>query len=175
MLLLVWTVVLWRTQVLGESLIAARFLIVAWRSLVGYPSGTIDFDSFVNSKNKEIEAGCSDNKTQSGDRSKLGTISWAKLKESSKMNPKFIANIYGQFSPSTGERAVNYEAIARGIETIMKGASGQKASKSGEYIVGFPCRMGCDLARGEWPIIRQMIWTYALKYEVKTIIVDYNG
>tara|TARA_R110000765_G_scaffold58208_1_gene113719 strand:+ start:3677 stop:4180 length:504 start_codon:yes stop_codon:yes gene_type:complete len=121
------------------------------------------------------EAQDSDNKTQSGDRSKLGTISWAKLKESSKMNPKFIANIYGQFSPSTGERAVNYEAIARGIETIMKGASGQKASKSGEYIVGFPCRMGCDLARGEWPIIRQMIWTYALKYEVKTIIVDYNG
>tara|TARA_R110000772_G_scaffold231530_2_gene342304 strand:- start:5642 stop:6151 length:510 start_codon:yes stop_codon:yes gene_type:complete len=128
-------------------------------------------------KERYPEAYNADCKTTSGDKEKMGTISYARIKGSKKENPQFIANIYGQYETSSEKRAVDYEAIARGIERVYLGAKGKKVSKDSdlEYTVGFPRLMGSALAKGDWPIIRQMIWTYALKYKVKTVIVDYNG
>ena len=120
------------------------------------------------------EARDADDGTKKGDESKLGTFSWAKLNISTKDYPKFIANVYGQFTPSTAQRAVNYEAIAQGIEKVMIAASGTKRRTSKKYKVGFPKRMGSDLAGGDWAIIEAMIKTYAEKYGVETIIVDFE-
>ena len=82
---------------------------------------------------------------------------------------KVIANIYGQLDPSTSKRAVNYEFIAQGVERLMLRAGKMKGS-----VVGFPKFMGCALAGGDWPIVESIIKTYAEKYSVRTVIVNWR-
>ena len=110
---------------------------------------------------KAYEADC---KTDKGD-GKLGQVSVAKVELDGRYN-KYIFNIYGQASPSTSKRAVNYEAIASGLELFIK-----TASMLG-WSIGFPKFMGSALAGGDWEIILAMIETYGKKYGVNIKIVS---
>jgi O-acetyl-ADP-ribose deacetylase (regulator of RNase III) len=109
-----------------------------------------------------------DQDTKAGDAKKFGSLSKAVVKVDGKS--KVICNIYGQWIPDTSKRAVNYDRLAMGVEELMKRASAQKGAR-----VGFPKLMGSDRAGGDWQIIEAIIKTYAEKYEVETVIVDFNN
>lgn len=88
-----------------------------------------------------------------GDKSKLGKVSLAVVKDPTihkNQNIKAIANIYGQ-NGMGGERAVNYEAIYRGLEEL------KRRVKPNIRSIGLPYKIGSGLAGGDWRLIEKMI------------------
>jgi O-acetyl-ADP-ribose deacetylase (regulator of RNase III) len=92
------------------------------------------------------EAYQADQATTAGDRSKLGSISWAAVHRNG--FDFVVVNGYTQFSPSGPGILVDYEAV-RGVMRHIK------ARFSGKRI-GYP-RIGAGLARGDWSIISSII------------------
>lgn len=110
------------------------------------------------------EAKEADNKTVRGDFSKLGTYSLAFLSKGRK-----IVNIYGQAVPSTKERATNYDAIYRGLESLE--AAIRSASVCDKYTIGVPYGLASDLAGASWRVIRAMLENIFGDSPVKLVIV----
>lgn len=95
-----------------------------------------------------------DCKTLYGQTNKLGTVSIAHFTKNIEagLNPKFGANLYGQFTYGSEVRKLNYEAIYTAL-VALKEQMYQHNIKS----VAFPYKMGCGLAGGDWRIVRTMI------------------
>lgn len=126
----------------------------------------------ANLKAKFPEAADADNATKKGDKEKLGTYTTARVTYEKKT--KFIVNLYGQFGMGREKRQADYEAIATGLETLYtRIAKSQNDGK--KFRLGLPKNMASDLAGGDWAIIEAMVTTYANKYEVETVIVEFNG
>lgn len=97
-------------------------------------------------KQKFPEAYKADLKTEKGDKSKLGKISWAK---SQKRNGELIiVNGYTQFNWKGRGRKADYEAIREVFKMVKKEFSGLK--------IGYPA-IGAGLAGGDWKIILEII------------------
>jgi len=84
-----------------------------------------------------------DLKTSYGDRTKLGTISVAKL-----ANDKFIINAYTQYFYGRRTKQVDYQAIKFSMFLVKE--------CFGNLKIGIP-RIGAGLAGGNWKIIEQII------------------
>lgn len=97
-------------------------------------------------KQKIPEAYKADLKTEKGDESKLGTISFA---ESETYNGKLIVvNGYTQYNwRGTGKKA-DYDAIRKVFKTVKEKFSGLR--------IGYPA-IGAGLAGGNWNIISDII------------------
>lgn len=76
-------------------------------------------------------------------------------------NGFYIVNIYGQDRYGRDKRYTNYEGLYRGLEKTLEFA---ESSNSPE--IGFPWKMGCNNAGGDWHIVSSMI---------KSIFRNYNG
>lgn len=87
-----------------------------------------------------------DKKTKIGDNSKLGEITFAKIKL--KNSELFVVNGYTQFSPVGSGVLADYEAIKSVFKEVNKNFNGQK--------IGYP-KIGAGLAKGDWKIISKII------------------
>lgn len=96
-------------------------------------------------KAKFPEAYKVDCETKSGDRNKLGTITFTKN------SPVTVVNLYGQFGYNArrfGGRDVDYDALRSGFKEIK--------NKFGGKTFGMP-KLGAGLAGGDWDIIEKII------------------
>lgn len=95
------------------------------------------------------EAYEADLKTVKGDRSKLGTCSYAKLVKTKVGSPLQIVNAYTQFNYGRNRRNVDYDAV----QACMRYISGITPP---DVRIGMP-RIGCGLAGGDWDIVYDII------------------
>ena len=101
------------------------------------------------------EVARADNATQAGDRAKLGTYTYARVKEN-----VVIANAYGQFNygwlnplDSNG-RQTDYEALRKSLTAIRDDFTGRSTHPVIFYTPKF---IGQSLAKGDPEIIQPMI------------------
>ena len=94
-------------------------------------------------KQKFPEAYQADLKTESGNRNKLGEISWAESKSG-----LIIVNGYTQYHWKGRGKKVDYDALRQVFKKVKKNFSGQK--------IGYPA-IGAGLAGGDWQIISRII------------------
>ena len=101
------------------------------------------------------EVAIADNATQAGDRAKLGTYTYARVKEN-----VVIANAYGQFNygwlnplDSNG-RQTDYEALRKSLTEIRDDFTGRSTHSVIFYIPKF---IGQSLAKGDPEIIQPMV------------------
>jgi O-acetyl-ADP-ribose deacetylase (regulator of RNase III) len=116
-------------------------------------------------KNKYPEAYEADLKTKSGDKNKLGTFSWARTPDK-----KIIINLYGQYNSGRNERQLNYEAFYTGLEAIRERLAKSDPTK---ITVGFPYKIGCNLAGGNFVIVETMIREIFKDESYDVLIVEY--
>ena len=119
-------------------------------------------------RQKYPEAYETDCLTESGNKSKLGTISIAHI-ESPNSRIKYVANLYGQYTYARKEREVNYEAIYRALCILRDFCCGK-----GLTSIGFPKNMGSGLAGGDWRIIKTMIEVVFESTEMEVVICNYK-
>lgn len=112
-------------------------------------------------KNKYPEAYQADLKTKYGDKSKIGTFSWAKTSDD-----KVICNLYAMKGLGTKERQLDYEAFYSCLEQIKKLIEGSTK----QYKIGIPYLIGCSLAGGDWEICKPMINSVFAQSDIPTII-----
>ena len=101
------------------------------------------------------EVARADNATKAGDRAKLGTYTYARVKEN-----VVIANAYGQFNygwlnplDSNG-RQTDYEALRKSLTAVRDDFTGRSTHPVIFYIPKF---IGQSLAKGDPEIIQPMI------------------
>ena len=87
-----------------------------------------------------------DLKTLKGDRSKLGTISWAEVKNEN--STLIVVNGYTQFHWRGRGRKADYDAIRSVFQAVKKQFSGKR--------IGYPA-IGAGLAGGDWSVIAAII------------------
>jgi len=106
---------------------------------------------------------------------KLGEISYVGLLRDEK--PFVIFNLNGQYDYKTDsnsdKRYVNYEAIFSGLEKMRKICELSKSEP--KPTVGFPYKMGCDRAGGDWRIVGKMIEVAFDGYTGQVIVVEWDG
>ncbi len=96
-------------------------------------------------KKKFPEAYEVDCETISGDKNKLGTITYTKLTKPT------VINLYGQYGfngRKHGEVDVDYDAVRSGLKLVKENFSGK--------FIGMP-KIGAGLAGGNWDIIERII------------------
>jgi O-acetyl-ADP-ribose deacetylase (regulator of RNase III) len=97
-------------------------------------------------KQKFPEGYQADLETEKGDKSKLGTISWAEtVTENGKL---IIVNGYTQYNWKGRGRKADYNAIRKVFKKVKKSFSGLR--------IGYPA-IGAGLAGGDWEIISEII------------------
>lgn len=97
-------------------------------------------------KNEFPEAYVADCQTVKGDKSKLGTISYAKIdRDGMKL---IVVNGYTQFNYHGKGVLVDYNAIASVFRSVKQNFSQQK--------IGYP-KIGAGLAKGDWQVIAPII------------------
>ena len=98
------------------------------------------------------EVYAADKQTPSGDYKKLGTIGFVKIKEPIN-SIKYVINQYSQYTCGIG-RHTNYEAFYSCLMQIRIRCENMKYDIKS---VGFPHKIGCNLAGGDWRIVKTMI------------------
>lgn len=89
------------------------------------------------------EADC---RTRKGDRTKLGTCTWADFE--TEHGHLIIVNAYTQYDYRGQGVLVDYDAVRNCLRWI--------AARCGGKRIGLP-RIGAGLARGDWDVIRKII------------------
>lgn len=85
-------------------------------------------------------------------------------------NGTVLANLFGQNEYSRGQLQTNYDAFEECIQTVYEFAIRYNLS------VGFPYKIGCDLAGGDWETVRGIIEAYFGTEGAPTCyIVKYDG
>jgi O-acetyl-ADP-ribose deacetylase (regulator of RNase III) len=91
------------------------------------------------------EAYEADLRTPRGDRSKLGTLSVAQVRDDP---PLWVANAYTQFDYRGRGVKADYDAIRRAATAVKQRFPGKR--------IGYP-KIGAGLARGDWTIIAKIL------------------
>lgn len=112
-------------------------------------------------KNKYPEAYQADKKTKYGDKSKIGTFSWARTSDD-----KIICNLYTMKGLGTKERQLDYEAFYSCLEQIRDLINNSTKS----YKIGIPYKIGSDLAGGDFEVVKSMINSVFGGYDIPVII-----
>ena len=79
-----------------------------------------------------------------------------------------IVNIYGQDRYGRDKRYTNYEALHSGLEKTI-----EFAESLGSPPIGFPWKMGCSLAGGDFRIVSKMIEVVFENYKNDVLICKY--
>lgn len=105
------------------------------------------------------EAYAADLKTKKGDRSKMGTFSFAEV------DGLTIVNLYTQFNYTRTKVDVEYDHMGEGFKRVKEAFSGKR--------IGLPL-IGAGLADGNWGIIKELIGD-AFHGEDVTVVVFREG
>lgn len=103
-------------------------------------------------------------------QAKLGYFSGVRVHSEEKGG--FVINLYGQEKPNKHERAVNYEAIYSGMERLRQVIEKKEATN---LTIGFPKKMGSDLAGGDWNVIKAMIESVWGDWPAYVYIIEKKG
>ena len=98
----------------------------------------------------------------------LGMITWTELE-----NGRYIMNFFSQdkFLPR-GVCHTDYSAFTNCCRTLKKFITEYNLDKS-NTIIGFPYKIGCGLAGGDWDVVSEIIEREFEGYEVE--IYEYEG
>jgi O-acetyl-ADP-ribose deacetylase (regulator of RNase III) len=109
-------------------------------------------------KERYPEAYEADTKAYKAEEVSLGDFSFTRVKN---RPDRYIYNLYTQFNIGRQTRQVDYEAFHRAITTlraeIIKHETADIFFDNDVSTVGFPYKMSCSLAGGNWDIIYAMI------------------
>jgi O-acetyl-ADP-ribose deacetylase (regulator of RNase III) len=106
------------------------------------------------------EAMIADQKTTFANRDKLGTLSYAIVKNAIGKN-LIVVNAYTQFEYTRDKVDVEYDALRKCFQNIKQSFSGKR--------IGYP-KIGAGLAGGDWNIISKII-DEELKDEDHTLVL----
>ncbi len=84
--------------------------------------------------------------TESGQREKLGTITWASIEGT--VAPLIVVNAYTQYNWRGNGLKADYEAIRAAFKQVKTSFAGKK--------IGYPS-IGAGLAGGDWEVISSII------------------
>jgi O-acetyl-ADP-ribose deacetylase (regulator of RNase III) len=149
-------------------------------NLLDFPSGINIIVHSCNTKNvfgagiaKSIKdeypaAYEADTLASSKGENKLGYMSYANVSGGKK-----VVNLYTQAGFGAETRQVDYEAFYIAISRLRDAL--EQAHKEGrKYVLGFPYKISCGLAGGDWEIIQTMIEQVFEPSSIETFIVNYN-
>jgi O-acetyl-ADP-ribose deacetylase (regulator of RNase III) len=98
----------------------------------------------------------------------LGAFSYARVVDSLERSPKWVFNLYGQYSYGSGRRT-NYESLYTALLRMRNNLEINREFEMSLYdsetrihlnpvpTVGFPYQMGCYRAGGSWDIVSRLI------------------
>ena len=112
------------------------------------------------------EAYEADLETKKGDRGKLGTFSVAHIPDEN----KWIYNLYGQYGYGGGAVNVEYPALEKSLWSLRDHLEDKPNTG---IILGFPTRIGCVLAGGDWTIVKPMVEKMFMTSGFETIWVEF--
>jgi O-acetyl-ADP-ribose deacetylase (regulator of RNase III) len=101
------------------------------------------------------EAYDADCATKKGDSEKMGTFSFAAIKNPRYPNVSLIINLYSQFDFSRDMRHTRYDALVDGL-TLLRDKLRAKA-KGKTRTIAIPYRIGSNRGGGDWKIVRAII------------------
>jgi O-acetyl-ADP-ribose deacetylase (regulator of RNase III) len=101
------------------------------------------------------EAYLADKATKLGDPAKMGTFSFAKVKNDAYPDVSFIVNLYSQFDCASDRRCTRYDALVDGL-TLLRDRMRAKANGKLRTIA-IPYRIGCNRGGGDWNIVLEII------------------
>jgi O-acetyl-ADP-ribose deacetylase (regulator of RNase III) len=87
---------------------------------------------------------------------KLGSCSYTKV------NGKFIFNLYGQLQPGRGLQT-DYESLKNSIIEMMQVLI-QFNGHVYDLKIGFPYKIGCGLAGGDWRVVSKLLEQLSSNY-----------
>ena len=97
------------------------------------------------------EAVEADNRTEPGDKSKLGSYTCGVG-----VDHVHIINLYGQYNYGTDTRKTDYDALKKALSEFREDY--RYSVVTGEPLtVAIPKNMGCGLAGGDWNVVRGII------------------
>lgn len=107
--------------------------------------------------------------TVAGDRSKLGTFSWA-LNEDGKIG----YNLYSQFNYGyDGKCYTDYEAMKNGLTAIKKHLS-QFSTTPTDPVLAIPAKIGCTRGGGDWNIVKGILYEIFGTGPVTLVICNFS-
>jgi O-acetyl-ADP-ribose deacetylase (regulator of RNase III) len=112
-------------------------------------------------KKKYPPAWEADKATIPGDKSKLGTLSYAIMEDGF-----IVVNSYTQYGCNKQDINIDYEALRNCMKQIKLKFSGKK--------IGLP-KIGAGLARGDWNIIEKIIEEELSDEDVTVVLWDKNA
>jgi hypothetical protein len=77
------------------------------------------------------------------------------------LDSRWVFNLFAQFDYGITKRQLNYGAIGMCLDSMSRYVT------EGEDTIGFPYKIGCDRAGGDWNIVLEMIKFYFKNYDVK--------
>ena len=113
------------------------------------------------------EAYDADLETKKGDRNKLGTFSTAHIPDEN----KWIYNLYGQYGYGGGVVNLDYPALEKSLWSLRDHLEGKQCN---DIILGFPTRIGCVLAGGDWNIVKPLVEKMFSTSNFETIWVEFS-
>ncbi len=122
-------------------------------------------------KNKFPEAYLTDLRSTKGDRAKLGSWTLAEIANPTMVH--WVINLYGQYNYGRDKRYTDYEALAKGLESISKSLVLNLKVDQKCPVIGFPYKMGCGTGGGRWAIVQAMIEEYFKDYPSDVLICEY--
>lgn len=118
-------------------------------------------------KKRYPEAYHADRETSYGDKSKLGSFSFAKS------GGIKVANLYTQFNHHAGKRQLDYEAMYQCLVNLREAMN--SATNAERYTLGLPYLIGCGLAGGDERIVLPMHEVVFENVKFNVVIVKFNG
>lgn len=117
------------------------------------------------------EAYQADLRTRKGDPTKLGTFSFAQVKNPAYPNVSAIINLYGQFDFSAEARHTRYDSLYDGFLLIREK---MRLKAKGELrVLSVPFRLGCNRGGGDWRIVLAIIESvFADEKDFKVLICE---
>ena len=97
-------------------------------------------------------------------RNPLGTVLPIQVSED-----RICVNIYGQDGYGRGKRYTDYDALRAALDSFATRLNSSKIPKY--WNIGFPYRIGCGLAGGEWDTVRKMLEEFSDKVEYNVFVV----
>lgn len=73
---------------------------------------------------------------------------------------KIVFNLHGQLNYGSKERDLNYGAFSSALGDM-------RVNLLRGDVIGFPYKIGCDRAKGEWSLVLEMIEFYFKNFQVK--------
>lgn len=103
-------------------------------------------------KKRFPEAYKADCMTKKGDRSKLGTTSYAWVsRQREGVRISYVFNLYSQFNYSGPGIKTDYEAMKKGLQSMKNSIANTKLT------IGIPYKIGCGLGGGDWETVENII------------------